>query len=70
VRGFRRSSAANSSFVRNSERIGSKLDMAITYTLFYVHRWPCAESILGVVITANWKGFFPLSRQIMSVPIC
>jgi hypothetical protein len=38
VRGFRRSSAASSSFVRNSERIGSKLDMAVTYTLFCVHQ--------------------------------
>jgi hypothetical protein len=29
VRGFQRSSAASSSFVRNSEGIGSELDMAI-----------------------------------------
>ncbi len=36
VRGFRRSSAANSSFVRNSERIGSELDIANSYALFSV----------------------------------
>jgi hypothetical protein len=33
VRTFRRSSAASSSFVRNSERIGCQLDIAITYAL-------------------------------------
>ena len=36
VRGFRRSSAASSSLVRNSERIGSEVDIGITHTLFCV----------------------------------
>jgi hypothetical protein len=70
VRGFRRSSAASSSFVRKSERIGSELDMAITYTLFCVRTSRCADLDVRGVITANWKGFSPLSHQIMTVPIC
>ena len=60
VRRFRRNSAASSSFVRNSERIGSELDMAITYTLFCVQEIAIRERQSGGVITANWQDFFPL----------
>ena len=42
VRGFRRSSVASSSVVKNSERISPELDMATSYTLIGVHKTTCA----------------------------
>ena len=56
--------AASSSFVRNSERIGS-LDIAITYTLFCVRRSQYAEDHVRGIISESEEGFFLLTSPII-----
>jgi hypothetical protein len=56
VRGFRRSSAASSCFVRNSERIGSELDIANSYTLFCLRMSHCGD-LSKKLFTESWGDF-------------
>lgn len=49
VRTFRRNSPASSSFVRNSERSGSELDMVITYAPYCAYRLTSADIDWGKI---------------------